>query len=85
MRQVDGEPKVDDEGDLILNINLNKHFKIFNFDKVNYFDERDIREVTSALKAKKFGAPIYCEDVIAEIVDSPNVNAKRKRAAMTNA
>jgi hypothetical protein len=64
------EKKDDNDGDAIMHINLDKHFKVISFDKVDYFNESEVNEVKQALRAKKFGATIYHEEVIKEVIGS---------------
>ena len=79
------EKQVDNDGDAIMDINLDKHFKAFNFDKVDYFNQSEVNEVKQALKAKKFGATIYHETVIVDVIASSKSSSDRKLAAMTRA
>ena len=51
-------------------LNLDKHFKVLNFDEVDYFNESEVNEAKQALRVKKFGSTIYHEEVIKEVIGS---------------
>ena len=43
------EQKIDSEGDVVMDVNLDQHFKIYNLDKVNYFSERQVNQIQQAI------------------------------------
>ena len=61
-------PELDGEGDVVMDVHFDKHFKVINLDKANYFSDRQAKKMQQDIVSKKFGATLYDENVVEQVI-----------------
>jgi len=79
------KPELDGDGDQIMDVNLSKHVKVINLDKVNYFSDRQAKKIQQDIVNKKFGATLYDENVVEQVIANAKASSDSRRAAMARA
>jgi hypothetical protein len=79
------KPELDEEGDVVMNVDLGKYFKIVNLDLVNYFCAKQANKIQQEVIGKVYSATLYDENVIEQVINISKASDAKKRAAMARA
>jgi len=78
-------PELDGDGDVLMDVQLDNHFEVINLDKVNYFSDRQTKKTQQDIVSKKFGATLYDENVVDQVIANAKASSDSKRTAMMRA